>query len=301
MTATRPPRLKKGDTVRVISLSGTFPKDSWETARAFTDPLGLKLEIGKSMYVDPGYIGRDPRRRADDFNSAVRSDKVRGIFLFRGGNTAAETLPYLDLTALKKHPKVIAGFSDHSSIVAAAHTIGNLVTFLVPPMSTPGKRNMTIDYFRRMALDGESGVEMPAMKNETWRGGSAKGRIVGCNLAVLREIVGTPFFPATKGAILAWEEVSEELQDINMVLTQLRNAGVMAGLAGMLVGHLEGIKAKEDGIPLKSFVLDKFARGPVLKTRAFGHFRPCFPLPVGVRAELDASRKTFALAERAVD
>ena len=301
----RPPRLKRGDVARLISLSGTFPKSSWQFARSLTDALGLKLEIGKSLWQDPGYIGRDPKKRAADFNSAVASDRVRAILLFRGGNSAAETLPFLDLAALRRRPKVVAGFSDHSSIVSAVAARAGVVSFLVPPTLSgdppgPGRHDLTVDTFRALAMDGVRSLALPAAGAQTWRAGRARGVLVGGNLMVLRNLLGTPWFPPTDRAILAWEEVGESIQDINMALTSLRNAGVLARLAGMLVGHLEDVPPKEDGYAVRDFVLEKMARGPVMKTSAFGHFRPCFTLPIGVRATLDAGRKRFTIDEPAV-
>ncbi len=302
-TPIRPPRLAPGDVVRMVTMSGTFPKPTWQTARFFADALGLKLEFGKSMSRDPGYLGRDPRARADDFNDAVRDDRVRAILHFRGGNSAAETLPYLDFAALRRNPKVIAGFSDHSSIVMAARAAANLVTFLVPPTinAVPARRDLTIDSFRRVAFDGEAWIAMPAGGAEAWRKGTARGRLVGANLRVLSYLMATPFRPPLDGAILAWEEIGESLEDVNMMLASMRNAGVLGTIAGMVVGHLEGMKPKENGITGKGLVLEKFAKGPVLKTKAFGHFRPCFTLPLGVTAALDAGSGTLVLEESAVD
>ena len=64
----RPPRLRAGDEARVVSMSASFPESSWKTARWFGEALGLKVTFGRSLSQDPGYLGRDPQRRADDFN-----------------------------------------------------------------------------------------------------------------------------------------------------------------------------------------------------------------------------------------
>lgn len=299
----RPPRLKRGDLVRVVSMSGTFPKSAWIGVRMFAEALGLELQIGASMWKDPGYLGRDPRRRADDFNDAVEDPRVRAILLFRGGNSAAETLPWIDFAALRRHPKAVVGFSDHSSVVMAAHAQANLVTFLLHPsvFGPPSKKlELTIDSFRRILMEGESWVALPSLGTETWRRGTARGRILGANLRVLSYLMGTPYAPPLADRILCWEEIGESVQDLNTIFTQLRNAGAMSSLAGIVVGHLEGIKAREDGFSVREHLLEKFA-GPVMKTRAYGHFRPCFALPLGVRAALDAGRKTLVLEEPAVD
>ena len=150
----RPPRLQPGDEARVLSMSGTFPESSWKTSQWFGEALGLRVTFGKSLSQDRGYLGRDPRRRADDFNSAIRDDAVRAILLFRGGNTAAEVLPHLDYALIRRSPKVVVGFSDHSSVVNGIHAKTGLVTFLLPPMLQAPlgrRRHASVSSFRDQA------------------------------------------------------------------------------------------------------------------------------------------------------
>jgi muramoyltetrapeptide carboxypeptidase len=299
---TLPPRLRPRDRVRLLSLSGSFPRAAVRSARSFADPLGLKLQIGASVSQDPGYLGRDPRRRADDFNDAVADESVRGLLLFRGGNSAAETLRHLDFEALERTPKVVAGYSDHASVVLAVHTHARLVSFLVPPMllDGPRARHLSIESFRRLVLDGERDVELPQAGSETWRAGRARGPLVASNLRVMCDLLGTPYFPRLGGAVLAWEEIGESIQDLNRMFTQLANAGAFERIAGMVVGHLEGVPRKEEGFTVRELLLRSYA-GPILKTRAFGHSRPSFALPLGVRVELDAGARRLVLAGPAVD
>jgi muramoyltetrapeptide carboxypeptidase len=302
MQLLRPPRLRPGDRARVLSLSGAFARSTWESARRFAGPLGLRLSFGDSLHRDPGCLVRDARRRADDFNRAVYDDGVRAILLFRGGSIAAETLALLDYDALRARPKVVAGYSDHSSVVCAVRARAGLVSFLIPPMildpSRP-TRHLSIESFRRVAMAGEAGVAAPRAHALAWRTGRAAGPLVASNLAVLRGLLGTPYLPPLEGAVLAWEEIGESLEDLNMILTHFDNAGVLAGLAGMVVGHLEAVPRREDALTPRTLLLRKFTR-PTLKTGCFGHFRPSFTLPLGVRATLDAGAHRLVLDEPAV-
>ncbi len=300
---TRAPRLRAGDEARVVSMSASFPPASWKTALWFGEALGLKVTFGRSLSEDPGYLGRDPRRRADDFNAAVKDNAVRAIFLFRGGNAAAEVLPSLDYALLRRRPKVIAGYSDHASVVSATHAQTGLVTFLVPPMLQAPlrgrQRNLSVESFRAQAMAGPPLAGLWGPQAQVWRAGRARGRLVAGNLAVLRNLLGTPYLPALEGAVLAWEEISEPIQDINMILTQLENSGALAKVKGMVVGHLEGVPRRESGFTVRDIVQRHYA-GPVLKTGAFGHFRPCYSLPLGVRVELDTG-KAFRILEPTVE
>src|SRR5256885_197623 len=78
-------------------------------------------------------------------------------------------------------------------------------------------------------------LALPDAGSETWRAGRASGRILAGNLAVLRQLLGTPYLPDFRGALLCWEEIGEEVEDVNTVLTQLGNAGLFDAISGMLV------------------------------------------------------------------
>jgi len=108
--------------------------------------------------------------------------------------------------------------------------------------------------------------------------------------------MGTPNRPSLDGAILCLEEIGEELQDVNMILAQLRNAGVLGQAKGIVLGHLEGMKKKRKA-HCKRLSSREVREGPVLKTKAFGHFRPCFTLPLGVTGALDAAAQTLVIEE----
>ena len=100
--------------------------------------------------------------------------------------------------------------------------------------------------------------------------------------------------------MLAWEEIGESVQDINMILTQLANTGALAKVKAMAVGHLEGVPRSESGFTLRQLLLRHYS-GPVLKTGGFGHFRPCFSLPLGVRVEVDTRGRGLTVLEPAVE
>lgn len=277
-------------------MSGSFPRSAWQTAVRLADALGLTATFGPSLELDPGYIGRDPRRRAEDLSAALRDESVRAIWLFRGGNSASEVLRFVEWEALAASPKVLVGYSDHAAVVLAAHAMTGVATFMAPvvlersvraPME---QRHLLVKGMRALLFEAQGEVELPRVRTRCWSPGRAQGPLIAANLTLLRGLLGTPFLPSLRGALLAWEEIGEPLQDVNAALTQIANAGLLDELAGMVVGHLEAVPRREDGHTLDALLLRALGRRiPMLKSDAFGHDVPAFPIPLGPHAALDAS------------
>ena len=127
---------------------------------------------------------------------------------------------------------------------------------------------------------------------------------MGGNLTVLAAIVGSPYVPDFEGAILFLEDVREAVYRVDRMLTQLKLAGLLDALAGLVFGHCTDC---EPGTSYGSLtleeVLDDHIRPlgiPAYRGARIGHIREQFMVPIGVEAELDADAGTLRLLEPAV-
>lgn len=301
--ASVPSRLRPGDTVAVFASAGTgrWGLEPTKQGVAFLESFGLKVRIGKSVTGTPGYSVRPRQERADDIMELIRDPEVRGLFGLIGGSTTAEILPLLDFSDFARDPKVIMGSSDIASLLLAAQARAGLVTYLGENVmwGLSKARPQTRAHFQRTFISPEPGPIPDEGERFTWVPGRAQGKLLASNLYTLRGLIGTPFLPDFTGAILAWEELHEDLEDLGNMLNHLRIAGHLTKLAGMVVGHLEGIEVEERGHTQDAFV--KFAleghRVPVLKMTEFGHYRPSAILPLGLSATVDADQKLLVLDE----
>lgn len=73
-----------------------------------------------------------PEKRAADINWAFTDGEVKAIMCVKGGEDSNTTLDYIDYEMIKKHPKIICGFSDNTSILNAIHEKTGLVTYHGP-------------------------------------------------------------------------------------------------------------------------------------------------------------------------
>lgn len=162
---------------------------------------------------------------------------------------------------------------------------------------------------------GNAGRVRPPRADEGWHGlqgtRPVRGRLFGGNIEVLEFLKGTPYWPEPgfwDGRIL-FLETSEEVPSPLAVRRWLRNYGLQgvfeevgAILFGRARGYTDEQKRELDRV-LVSVVAEEFSRPdlPIVSNMDFGHTDPQFLLPLGVEAEVDASRKTFRLLEPSVE
>lgn len=309
----RPPRLRAGDAVGLIE-PASFPGDPYdirlveETIRA----MGLVPVPGAHVGDRFGYLAGTDADRAADINAMYADRRIRAVFAVRGGWGCARVLPHLDFGTIRANPKLLVGFSDVTALHLAFAARAGFVTIHGPNASSAwGKRSW--EPFRAMVFDGA----MPTYANpeahedrlaqRTWRtrtiaGGTARGRLLGGNLSVLASLVGTPWLPDFRGAILFIEDTGEAEYRIDRMLTQLLQAGILPRVAGVVFGQCTDCHGDGSGFAL-SEVLDQHLKPlgvPAYQGAMFGHVVDQFSLPVGAAAEIDADAGTIRILEPVV-
>ncbi|WP_329133992.1 S66 peptidase family protein [Streptomyces sp. NBC_00670] len=321
----RPRALRPGDLVVVTAPSGQLePGEEPLLARgvAMLERMGFRVRV--SPLVDPArtrwWASGTPAEQADELNGLLRDPEVRAIVAHTGGQTTIGYLDLIDLDAIRADPKPLIGYSDISLLHMALHSRTGLVG-LHADLATHGfgsdwytlgdeaRRSELVDLYTRVLTKAEAPGALPAREVwETWRPGRAEGPLFGGLLNRLILLQATPFAPAPElfdGAVLFWEELQRPVSRVWNDLHTLRLSGVLDRIAGMVVGVPTEVEPHEGGgqrAELRDVVLDVLGRRdvPVLAQVDFGHHSPNLPLPLGVRAEVDADRRTLTLLEPAV-
>jgi muramoyltetrapeptide carboxypeptidase len=308
MTLTIPQALKKGDTVALISASGATPPERLQPAIEAVEKLGFHVVVGETCTARHGYLAGPDELRAAELNAMFANPEIDGIFCIRGGYGATKILPKLDLEMIKNNPKVFAGYSD----VTALHTVFNqqcgFVTYHTPMPSTEFiKEQMddyTWDYFinsvtntewKDYLLENVAGEEMKIVVE-----GTATGVLTGGNLTLVVASLGTPYEIDLQGKILFLEDIDENEQRIDRMLTQLQLSGKLNGLAGIILGAWTDCgppnpKQPENSLRLET-IIDEILTPlqiPTLMNVTCGHVLPTMSLPLGKTVALDATNKTI--------
>ena len=136
-------------------------------------------------------------------------------------------------------------------------------------------------------LRGE--LEILSFESEQADAVDCRGVLWGGNLAVLVSLLGTPYFPRTRG-ILFLEDVNEHPYRVERMLVQLAQAGVLGRQKAIVLGSFTDYKLTphDDGYDLSSVIewLRRETGVPVVPGLPFGHVKTKATLPVGARVGL---------------
>ncbi len=299
----KPQALKEGDAVGVVAPASP-PADPEDLDRgiAVLAAIGLRVRLGRHARERRGYLAGSDRDRAADLMEMFRDPTVQAIFCVRGGYGSGRLLHLLDYGVIRRHPKVFVGYSDVTALHLAIHRRAGLVTFHGPMVAGDLARGLapfTADFLRR-ALFRAAPLGLVANPPDlppavAIRGGVARGPLVGGNLSLVVATLGTPYEIETAGRILFLEEVGEAPYRIDRMLTHLRQAGKLDGVAGVAFGEWA-----ERGV--EEVVRDRLGDigFPVLGNLAIGHGAEKATLPLGVRATLNATAGWLSIDEPAV-
>jgi muramoyltetrapeptide carboxypeptidase len=134
----------------------------------------------------------------------------------------------------------------------------------------------------------------------TLRGGQARGRLVGGNLALLSALAGTNFAPLYDNAIVVFEDINEPVYRIERMLLTLRLGDAFATCGGLVFGAFTDAAEPpaEEGVRTLDSVLQELAdtlRVPCMAGAPVGHIPDQWTLPLGAMAELDADARRLTV------
>ncbi len=292
------PRLRSGGLVGLIAPASP-PHEDAAIMRGITALIahGHYPRLGQSVGARDGYLAGPDVLRAKDVMDMFEDERVGAIFCTRGGYGSARLLEYLDYDFIRRHPRIFVGFSDITALSLALYTKTKLVTFAGPMVAAEfasGILPRTSDALWDMLRHRRKSRRLPHFHTTTaLRQGTAEGTLLGGNLAVLCSLIGTPWMPDMRGAVLFIEEIGEAVYRIDRMLLQLRQSGILGAIAGVMLGSVTAItevrQQRELDDVLKEYFLPLGI--PVLAHVPFGHIADKITLPIGSRIRLDTSRR----------
>ena len=313
----KPPRLRPGDTVGIISPAGaTFNSTDLDIVMDAVRGLGLVPRPAPHVLAQYGYLAGQDRDRAADVNQFFGDPTISALLPIRGDWGCARILPYLDYDLIRQNPKIITGFSDLTALLLGITAQTGLVTFHGPNGLTAWRPDQT-EPFRQVLFDGQAltfenpiaGEDRDRLMQTRFRvqtitPGQARGKLYGGNLSVISGIVGSPYVPDLTGAILFLEDVGEAVYRIDRMLTQLKLAGVLDQLAGFVFGQCTncGPSGGYGALTLEQVLADHIAPLgiPAWWNAAIGHVEPILTLPLGIEVTMDATAGRIVMEEAAI-
>ncbi len=306
-----PPFLKKGDKIGIVATARKMTVADCATAISILKKWGLVPVLGRTISPvsfnsslgaknnsfknainvaeSHQFAGTDDFRAAD-FQAMLDNPDIKAILCARGGYGTVRMVDKLNFMGFKKDPKWIIGYSDIT--VLHSHIVQNLaVQTLHATMPINFKKNTpeALESLRK-GLFGEplSYSFAPHFLNKK---GTAKGILVGGNLSVLYSLLGSASDVDTEGKVLFLEDLDEYLYHIDRMMVNLKRAGKLANLAGLLVGGMSDMN--DNTIPFGKTVLEIIAEHtadytyPVAYGFPAGHFDDNRALVMGQEMSLE--------------
>jgi muramoyltetrapeptide carboxypeptidase len=294
--------LKRGDTIGVVAPSKKVSSEDNELASNFTSCMrefGLKVvyssDFGKCDKFNVS--SSSPKERANNINSMFGDDNISAVWLFQGGQTCNELLPYLDYDLISKNPKIIIGKSDCDVLLMAISKCCSFYTFHGCDAKYGNNREFDYDYtreyFEERLMKGEGDI-VPYFPWKFMRENDSmtfSGEIVGCNSNSILTLLGTPFFPDFDKKVLFLEDHKPNVSGFISKISQLKQVGVFDKISALVIGHIFEFDGEdtESHINYEDIVFNllKEYDFPILKIDEFGHYFPHTFLPIGAEVEFD--------------
>lgn len=306
----QPARLGPGSRVTVLSPSG--PADAALVAEgcAILASWDLAVEVAPhALDRHPGlrYLAGQDAARADDLEQAWLDPGVGAILCARGGYGAQCMVDLPDWAAMSAvPPPVLAGFSDITALHEAVARRLGVATLHAPNVGSASfTAQPSAQRSLRAALFGTerpAALVAPAEEEACLVPGAAAGVTAGGNLALLAAGLGTQDGRQSggfAGCILLLEDVTEEPYRLDRMLTQLLRSGALDAVAGVALGSWTDCGPPDAVRQVMRHRLGGLGV-PVAWGLGFGHTSPQPTVPLGARAELDATVGTLTFLDPAL-
>ncbi len=298
----KPPYLKKGDTVAILSPAGILKNKQAqiEQAKKLLKSWGLNAVLGENIFNQNNQFAGTDEERTSDFQKALDNKNIKAIWCSRGGYGSVRVLDKLDYSTFIKHPKWVIGYSDITAFHNQIHNFGFETIHGMMGISL----NKDLEYLEenknslKNALFGKqlSYTIEPSNYN---RLGEATGQLVGGNLTLLHTMLGSKTSINTSGKIVFIEEIGEYPYHIDRMLQSLKRAGYFENCKGLVVGDFSNIKKNSTpwGSSIEQLILDVVEEYnfPVLFNFPAGHEEKNVALILGRTVELNIKKDASTL------
>ncbi len=300
----KPPALRPGDTIGVVAPAAAVDREYLERGVGTLSAMGFRVKVSRHVLDRAGILAGSDRDRAGEVAAFFRDPEVRAIFGARGGYGCGRLLPLIDFATITRTPKIFLGFSDATFLLNALVDRSAIACFHGPMVAMDFARGLTPrsrDHLMRLLSGDAEGCELEA--REVVHKGVAEGQLIGGCLSVVVASLGTPWAPNFDGRILFLEDIGEKAYRIDRMLVQLRQAGALERVAGVVFGAIRPVEGSEQERALiAEFIADQTAGlgCPVLFGIEAGHGTENLTLPFGVCVRLDGGSRRLIISEAAV-
>lgn len=293
-----PDKLTQDDLVVIIAPARKVDPKQLQSAEELLISWGLKVERAPNLMLSDGIFAGTESQRKADLQWALDHQKAKAIWCYRGGYGSIQVLEAINPAQFLQFPKWIIGFSDITFLHCFSSIILNTASIhATMPINVVENSSFSLDSLKQILLENRMNYQKPSAKNDVH--GTAKGEIVGGNLAVLCSTLGTNYQLSFEGKILFIEDIDEYYYQIDRMVWQLKFSGVFHHIRGLIVGHFTNIRDNEIpfGKSLDEIILEK-TKGlnfPISFGFPSGHENENWPIVFGKEVQLNVDENQTSL------
>jgi len=294
----RPHRLNKGDKIDIVAPAGNLVEGTLETGINIIESWGLNVELGEHLTKGSNYFSGTDVERLHDLQKALDDSDIKAIFCARGGYGTTRIIDSINWEGFRKYPKWIIGFSDITALHFQLHQLGYQSVHAIMPTGFAKADPLSVESLRKLLFLDHPTYNFEGNPNN--RPGQANGVIIGGNLSLINDSIGTASDIDFTNKILFIEELDEYLYKIDRMLVQLKRAGKLAKLKGLIIGNMTGMKdtTVPFGANIHTLIFDhvKEYNYPIAFNIPIGHEPLNMAIPHGSVCKLNVSDKAIAMS-----
>ncbi len=305
-----PDPIQPGATFAVISPASAPKAEKLDRGLDYLRSQGYKIKEGPNLRGKNKYLsGHGPEQLAD-IHWAFEDNEIDAIICSRGGYGTPRFLDDLNYELIAQNPKFFIGYSDITALQCALAVETGLIGISGVMAAVEMAAEEGIDPFTEQGFWDLISKPMPGqiLKNPqdmpftTLSDGMGEGTLVGGCFSLFDNLMGTPYFPDVAGAIMVLEDIGENVQHLDRMLSQFKMAGFFHGedrVNGLMLGQFIDAweKADEDDFFLDELVRDIIGEVdfPIVSDVAYGHGMRKMTLPLGAKVKLNGSDGSLTL------
>lgn len=240
-----PPYLQPGDSIAIVCPAGFMPAERAKACIQTLKKWGYKVVKGKTLGGrSKNYFSGTDEERLHDLQSFIDDPSIDAILCGRGGYGTTRILDGINWKAFKKKPKWMIGFSDITVLHGYMHEQLGICSIHGPMAGAFNNGEDRFTFSLKDTLEGKP-VHYSAITHPLNQQGKAKAAVIGGNLCLMAHCIGSNAEYDTDGKILFIEDIGEQLYNIDRMMLQLKKAGKLKKLKGLIVGGFSDNKDTE--------------------------------------------------------